>query len=67
MCWTLLSAAIIGSANAAAAADLTIGINLPQTGPGSSFGVPMRPARSPRTRASRKATWGWARPTNGNS
>jgi len=47
MCWkTLLLAAIVGSANAAAAADLTIGINLPQTGPGSSFGVPMMNAVS---------------------
>jgi branched-chain amino acid transport system substrate-binding protein len=47
MCWkALLLAALVGSANAANAADLTIGINLPQTGPGSSFGVPMMNAVS---------------------
>ncbi|MFZ0072949.1 MAG: branched-chain amino acid ABC transporter substrate-binding protein, partial [Xanthobacteraceae bacterium] len=47
MCWkALLLAALVGSANAGNAADLTIGINLPQTGPGSSFGVPMMNAVS---------------------
>src|SRR5262245_62357143 len=42
----LLAATIGFAINAAGAADLTIGINLPQTGPGSSFGVPMMNAVS---------------------
>ena len=44
---TLLLATAIGFVPClAGAADLTIGINLPQTGPGSSFGVPMMNAVS---------------------
>src|ERR1700755_2166011 len=44
---TLLLAATVGfTINAAGAADLTVGLNLPQTGPGSSFGVPMMNAVS---------------------
>lgn len=43
----LLTAAIVGAAaGTAGAGELTIGLNLPQTGPGSSFGVPMMNAVS---------------------
>ena len=42
----LLAAAAGLATTAAGAADLTLGINLPQTGPGSSFGVPMMNAVS---------------------
>ena len=37
----LIATILAVAAGTAGAGELTVGINLPQTGPGSSFGVPM--------------------------